>query len=76
MKTVVSEKGQVTIPKPLRERLGLRPGQILDFREGRGRLVATKQPAEDPIERVYGVLKTGRTTDATIRRLRGRVDRT
>ena len=76
MRVVVSEKGQVTIPKPLRERLGLRPGQILDFHEERGRLVATKQPTEDPIERVYGVLKTGRTTDATIRRLRGRVDRT
>lgn len=75
MKTVLSENGQVTIPKPLRERLGLRPGHILDFREDRGRLVATKQPPEDPIQRVYGVLKTGHTTDATIRRLRGRVDR-
>jgi AbrB family looped-hinge helix DNA binding protein len=74
MKAVLSEKGQVTIPKLLRERLGLRPGHILDFREDRGRLVATKQPPEDPIQRVYGVLKTGHTTDATIRRLRGRVD--
>ena len=76
MNAVLSEKGQVTIPKPLRERLGLRPGHILDFSEDRGRLVATKQPPEDPIEQVYGVLKRGRRTDVTIRRLRGRVDAT
>jgi AbrB family looped-hinge helix DNA binding protein len=76
MNAVLSEKGQVTIPKALRERLGLRPGHVLDFREDRGRLVATKQPPEDPIESVYGVLKTGRPTDAAIRRLRGGVDAT
>jgi AbrB family looped-hinge helix DNA binding protein len=76
MKAVLSEKGQVTIPKPLRERLGLRPGHVLVFSEERGRLVAAKQSPEDPIERVYGVLKTGRTTDTTIRRLRGKVDAT
>jgi len=76
MKAVLSEKGQVTIPKPLRERLGLRPGQVLDFSEDRGRLVAAKRSPEDPIERVYGVLKTGRGTDAALRRLRGRADAT
>lgn len=37
MKAVISEKGQVTIPKPLRDRLGLRPGHILDFTEEPGR---------------------------------------
>jgi AbrB family looped-hinge helix DNA binding protein len=74
MKAVLSEKGQVTIPKPLRERLGLRPGQILDFHEERGRLVGAKQPREDPTEKVYGVLRMGRGTDAIIRRLRGRAD--
>ena len=76
MKAVLSEKGQVTIPKPLRDRLGLRPGHILDFREERGRLVGIKQAPEDPVERVYGVLKTIGRTDATIRRLRGRMDLT
>ena len=29
MKARVSEKGQVTIPKKLRERLGIRPGEVL-----------------------------------------------
>jgi antitoxin PrlF len=76
MKAILSEKGQVTIPKPLRERLGLRPGQVLDFHEEHGRSVGTKQTREDPIEKVYGVLKTGRTTDEVLRRLRGRADAT
>ena len=41
MKTTISKKGQVTIPKPLRDRLGLLPGQVLDFEEEKGRLVGT-----------------------------------
>lgn len=74
MNTIVSEKGQVTIPKPLRERLGIRPGQILDFSEEQGRLVATKVTAQDPVDSLYGILKLGRPTDATITSLRGKAD--
>lgn len=74
MKTTVSEKGQVTIPKPLRDRLGIRPGQILEVREEGGRLVATKAIAEDPVERLYGILKVGRSSDRLIEELRGRPD--
>ncbi|MBI3808969.1 MAG: AbrB/MazE/SpoVT family DNA-binding domain-containing protein [Nitrospirae bacterium] len=73
MKTVVSEKGQVTIPKPLRDRLGIRPGQVLDFRDERGQLVATKATTRDAVESVYGLLKLGRPTDEVIRSLRGAV---
>ena len=36
MKAVVSEKGQVTIPKALRESLALTPGSTLDFEEREG----------------------------------------
>ncbi len=32
MKARVAERGQVTIPKRLRERLGLKPGTILEFK--------------------------------------------
>lgn len=74
MKTTVSEKGQVTIPKRLRDRLGIRPGQILEVHEEAGRLVATKAMAEGPAERVYGILKLGRSTDRAVEALRGKPD--
>ena len=76
MKAVLSEKRQVTIPKALRDRLGLRPGQVLEFREERGRLIGTKQPDVDPIRKAYGILKMGETTDEALRRLRGCADAT
>lgn len=70
MKTTVSKKGRVTIPKPLRDQLGIRPGHVLDFREDRGRLVATKATPEDPVESVYGILRLGRPTNQVITSLR------
>ncbi|MFA4928286.1 MAG: AbrB/MazE/SpoVT family DNA-binding domain-containing protein [Patulibacter sp.] len=71
MKTTVSEKGQVTIPKALRDRLGIRPGEILDFEAENGRLVATKRGARDPFADAFGVLDMPRGTDAVIDELRG-----
>lgn len=74
MKSTVSEKGQVTIPKRLRERLGIRPGQVLDFDEDRGRLVATKVSTRDAVDELYGVLEGKQRTDTLMRRLRGEPD--
>lgn len=74
MRAIVSEKGQVTIPKAIRERLGIRPGTELDFQAERGRLVARKLNAEDPVDAVYGILKTDRSTDEIIEELRGKPD--
>ncbi len=72
MKTVVSEKGQITIPKPLRVRMGLRKGQVLDVREERGRLVMTKKGAsDDPFDKYFGIFKPGRRTDDIMKELRG-----
>jgi antitoxin PrlF len=71
MKSVISEKGQVTIPKPLRDRLGLSPGQVLDFQESNGRLVAAKRSPQDPVLGAYGILRLGQRTDDAIRQLRG-----
>jgi len=74
MKSSVSEKGQVTIPKIIRDHLGLRPGQLLEFKEERGRLVVTKVTPKDPVEDVYGILKLRRTTDDLVDSMRGAVD--
>lgn len=74
MKTVVSERGQIVIPKAIRDRLGLRPGQVLECMEERGRFVAAKAAADDPVASVYGILKLSRGTDGLIEALRGRAD--
>jgi len=72
MKTTVSEKGQITIPKRLRDRLGLRPGTILDFDEAGGRLVGRKLVPADQLDELVGILTRPRGgTDAMIRELRG-----
>jgi antitoxin PrlF len=71
MRSVVSEKGQVTIPKALRDRLGIRPGEVLDFEEHAGQLVATKVALEDPVDAVYGILEIDRSSDALVDQLRG-----
>jgi len=70
MKTVVSEKGQITIPKPLRVRLGIRKGLVLEVREEGGRLVMSKRRAQDPFDKYFGILKLGRRTDDIMKELR------
>lgn len=70
MKARVAERGQVTIPKVLRERLGIRPGTVLEFKEDQGKLVAVKAEAIDTIDQIYGKLGSGRRTDVVLRELR------
>ena len=72
MKARVAERGQVTIPKLLRERLGVTPGTVLEFSEERGRLIAVKSGSVDPVGEVYGCLGKKINTDAVIAQLRGR----
>jgi antitoxin PrlF len=70
MRSTVSEKGQVTIPKALRDRLGIGPGQVLDFDEDNGRLVARKVTHADPVDGVYGILDLPEGTDRFLALLR------
>ena len=71
MKATVSEKGQVTIPKVLRERLGIRPGEVLEFSEDKGRLNGVKAMERDPVDALYGSLKLGGSVDEMIDEMRG-----
>jgi antitoxin PrlF len=70
-RAIVSEKGQVTIPKEVRTRLGIKAGSVLEFEAERGRLVARKAVARDPIAAVYGTLELDESVDAFVDRLRG-----
>ena len=68
--SVVTVRGQVTIPAEIRRRLGIEPGTTLLFHAEKGRLVAVKDIASDPVSRVYGIAGGGKT-DEIIKRLRG-----
>ena len=63
MKARIAERGQVTIPKRLRDRLGMNPGTILEFSEERGRLIAIKSETADPVSAVYGCIGRSINTD-------------
>jgi len=57
MKAIVSEKGQITIPKACRDRLGLQRGSVLDFEARDGRLVAVKRQPVDVFRKWRGKAK-------------------
>lgn len=74
MKSRISDKGQVTVPKRLRDQLGIKAGDELDFAVEQGRLVATRIE-RDAIDRLYGSLKLPASTDVLIEEMRGPRDR-
>jgi antitoxin PrlF len=72
MKSVVSDKGQVTIPKAVRDRLGLKPGTVLSFEAVAGKLVGQKADVTDPFGqwRGRGKLPGGTSVDSYLRSIR------
>ena len=72
MKAIVSEKGQVTIPRGIRKCLGIVPGTVIEFEEREGLLVGRKQePAIDAVGRVTGILRKRREVDDYLAETRG-----
>ena len=70
----ITTKGQVTLPKAIRDELGLRPGDVIDFvREGT-HIHVQKVVGESPFERWSGYLKhlDGVDIDEMIEDWRGR----
>ncbi len=49
MKTIVSEKGQITIPKAVRDKLGIVAGTVLEVDSVEGKLIAVKKESVDAI---------------------------
>jgi antitoxin PrlF len=74
MRAIVAERGQITIPKSLRQRLGLKPGTVLDINIKDSALIAVKADQQDPIDQVYGCLTKNVKTDNIIQKLRGKAD--
>lgn len=77
MATTVTRKGQVTIPKPVRDRLNLKPGNAVEFELAEdGRIVLIKagrkaRPRASRFGRIRGSLKTDMTTEEIMALLRG-----
>ena len=61
----VTSKGQITLPKKIRERLGVHPGENVGFEEKGGLLIIRKVVAKSPFDKWVGKLKhlEGRRSD-------------
>ena len=74
----VTRKGQVTIPKRVRDYLGIAPGSVVEFEVAPdGRIVLVKQgapPEPSRFEKVRGTATTKLTTDELLAMLRGHDD--
>lgn len=72
MKSVVSSKGQITLPVEVRQKLGLGPGTPVQFeiREG-GVLLRKGTPGEHPVDKVFGRLRLEKPVDELIDEMRG-----
>lgn len=73
MEATVAERGQITLPKAVRDALGLTKGTLLKVELEGGRIILRKN-VSDAISRARGRFKLppGKTTDDIMRELRGR----
>ena len=72
--TKMTTKGQVTIPKRLRDYLGLKPGSIVDFEladNGQVVLKANEEQKKGRFDALLGSAKLGMTTDQLMELTRG-----
>lgn len=81
MATTVTQKGQVTIPKRVRDALGIVPGSKVDFRPGAdGQIVLTKAEEEGAgdrpsrFARLRGSADVRMSTDEIMALMRGDPD--
>ncbi len=68
----ITTKGQVTIPKEIREKFGLHEGVEVDFVEDKGTVRLIKKGGRSPFDKVYGILESQEKTDPLIEALPGR----
>ena len=69
----ISERGQITIPKPLRDRFGMHHNVEVEITPTKQGLLIQKRTAiAHPVDRVYAVLGQGGSTDDYIETIRGR----
>lgn len=72
-KTKVTKKGEISVPAEVREKLGLHPGDEIEFEETKEGYIIRKKPKESPFDQWVGYLKHKRDQDPDemVRELRG-----
>jgi AbrB family looped-hinge helix DNA binding protein len=75
MTSTISSKGQITVPKAVRDRLGLRPGTTVEFEPTADGVLLRKgsKGGRRPVDRLRGILERRVATDAMIDGIRGPV---
>ena len=69
----ISERGQITIPKKLRDRFGMNHNVEVEITPTRnGLLIHKRTAAKHPVELVYAILGRGGSTDDYLEEIRGR----
>jgi AbrB family looped-hinge helix DNA binding protein len=69
----ITSKGQITLPISIRTRLGIGPGDEVEFIEDNGRYLLKKKVGGSPFDRYVGFLrdKKGSEPDEIIDEMRG-----
>lgn len=69
----ISERGQITIPKRLRDRFGMNKDVEVDITPTEhGLLIQKRAAAQHPVERVSGILDGVGDVDRYVEEIRGR----
>ena len=73
MRATLTSKGQITIPTAIRRRLGLKPGQVLEFDESTPYLMAVPVFDEQAMRALVGRTRgrLAKTTDEWLDETRG-----
>lgn len=72
MTSTISSKGQITVPKDVRDQLGLRPGTTVEFElTEKGVLLRKGHKGMRPVDRLRGILERRGRTDGLIDEMRG-----
>lgn len=72
--SVISERGQITLPKELRDRLGLKPGTTVTFVPSEQGILIKRAAASSSLREVFGTVKDKIPTNDYLKQLRGKVE--
>lgn len=70
MRGAISAKGQVTIPKDVRDALRLAPGDVIDFTVEGDQIIGRKRRVHRDLGPFLGIFADGRATDQVLGELR------